>query len=58
MNEPHTHTHTLETLIWSFRHDFNPVDIHFVFDESKISNLAITHHKKPKLINYQYLVAI
>jgi hypothetical protein len=48
MNEPHTHA--LEILIRSFRHDFNPVGIHFVFDESKISNLAITHHRKSKLL--------
>ena len=53
MNKPYTHA--LETLIWNFRLDFNPVGIRFVFDESEIPNLTTTHHTKSKMSYCQYL---
>ena len=46
-----------ETLIWNIRLDFDPVGIRFVFDESEIGRLPVTHRAKPKLTYCQYLAA-
>jgi len=57
MNTEMTYTKAFETLIWNFRLDFDPVGIKYVFDESEIDKLPITHTAKPKLSFCQYLAA-
>ena len=47
----------MENLIWNFRLDFDPVGIRFVFDESEIERLPVTHKSKAKLSYCQYLAA-
>lgn len=47
----------MEALIWNFRLDFDPVGIRFVFDESEIEKLPVTHKAKAKLSYCQYLAA-
>jgi uncharacterized protein (DUF169 family) len=52
-----TYKHAVETLIMNFRLDFDPVGIRFVFNESEIPNLTISHQAKSKLSYCQYLAA-
>ncbi len=47
----------MEILIWNFRLDYDPVGIRFIFDESEIESLPITHTSKSKLSYCQYLAA-
>jgi len=47
-----------EALIWNIRLDFDPVGIRFVFDDSEINQLAVTHRAKTKLTYCQYLAAV
>ncbi len=51
------YTKAMETLIWNFRLDYDPVGIRFIFDESEIESLPITHTCKSKLSYCQYLAA-
>lgn len=51
------YTEAMETLIWNFRLDYDPVGIRFVFDESEKGSLAVTHSAKAKLSYCQYLAA-
>lgn len=52
-----TYKEAFESLIWNFRLDFDPVGVRFIFDESEIDELPITHTAKPKLSYCQYLAA-
>jgi uncharacterized protein (DUF169 family) len=47
----------MEALIWNFRLDFDPVGIRFVYDESEIDKLPVTHTSKAKLTYCQYIAA-
>ncbi len=47
----------METLIWNFRLDYDPVGIRFVFDESERDSLKITHTSKARLSYCMYLAA-
>ncbi len=47
----------METLIWNFRLDFDPVGIRFIFDDSEIEELPVSHRAKAKLSFCQYLSA-
>jgi uncharacterized protein (DUF169 family) len=47
----------METLIWNFRLDYDPVGIRFVFDESEKEKLKVTHTTKVKLSYCQYIAA-
>jgi uncharacterized protein (DUF169 family) len=47
----------LQTLIWNFRLDYDPVGIRFVFDESEASSLPVTHTSKARLSYCMYLAA-
>lgn len=51
------YTTALKTLIWNYRLDFDPVGIRYVFDESEIDRLTVTHRAKAKLSYCQYLAA-
>jgi len=55
--EKMNYTKALESFIWNFRLDFDPVGVKFIFDESIIHTLPITHTVKPKLSYCQYLAA-
>lgn len=44
-------------LIWNVRLDFDPVGIRFVYDESEIEKLPITHKSKAKITYCQFLAA-
>ena len=45
-------------LIYNLRLDFDPVGIRFVFDESEIESLPVTHDASVKLTYCQYLAAV
>ncbi len=47
-----------EKLIWNVRLDFDPVGIRFVFDESEIDKLPVTHKAKTKITYCQFLAAV
>jgi uncharacterized protein (DUF169 family) len=47
----------METLIWNFRLDYDPVGIRFVFDDAEKDRLPVTHRAKSKLSYCQYLAA-
>jgi uncharacterized protein (DUF169 family) len=55
--EEMNYTKAFESFIWNFRLDFDPVGVKFIFDESVIDTLPITHKAKPKLSYCQYLAA-
>lgn len=46
-----------DSFIWNFRLDFDPVGVRFVFDESEIDRLPVSHRAKSKLSYCQYLAA-
>lgn len=47
----------METLIWNFRLDYDPVGVRFVYDETEKETLPVTHVAKAKLSYCQYLAA-
>lgn len=47
----------IETLIWNYRLDFDPVGIRFIVDETEKDPLVVTHRSKAKLSYCQYLAA-
>lgn len=47
----------MESFIWNFRLDFDPVGIKYIFDETEIAKLPVTHRSKAKLSYCQYLAA-
>jgi len=47
----------METLIWNFRLDFDPVGICFICDETEKESLPVTHRSKARLSYCQYLAA-
>ena len=52
------YTRAMESFIWNFRLDYDPVGIKFVFDDAEESNFEITHRSKAKLSYCQYLAAV
>jgi len=45
-------------LIWNVRLDFDPVGIRFIYDESEIPKLFVTHKAKAKITYCQFLTAV
>ena len=56
-NNNMNYSKAMETLIWNFRLDYDPVGIRFVFDEGEKASLKVTHTAKSKLSYCQYLAA-
>jgi uncharacterized protein (DUF169 family) len=48
----------LESLVWNYRLDFDPVGIKFIFDESELDLLRITHNARSKLTFCQHTAAV
>lgn len=51
-------TRAMEAYIWNFRLDFDPAGIKYIFDETIIDTLPVTHRTKSRLPFCQYLSAV
>lgn len=51
------YTEMHKQFIWNVRLDFDPVGIRYIYDESEIEKLPITHRSKAKITYCQYLAA-
>ena len=47
-----------EQLIWNIRLDFDPVGIRFVYDETEIDQLPVSHKSKARITYCQFLTAV